>query len=745
MRDPRYGAHDGAQLRRVAARVRRAPTTPTCDGTAERVRAGGRAPAARGAGRPPRPGGAGARRGGQVPPPPPAARPAAPGRRDAHGDQAVLGDEPAGGRVGAAAGPLVRRGDLRRGLADPAGAGRLGDLARPTRSSSPVTSGSCRRPASSPPPSTTRGSRTDDDALTEGFESVLDVLTAALPTRRLSWHYRSLDERLVAFANEQMYDGSLVTFPGTGTDAGACASSRSTAPASVAAGRGGHRVDRGRGRPGRRARARARPHPAARVARRHRPRHQARHPDRRGRCAGRCADAPTGVGDFFDEDRPERFFVKNLERVQGDERDAIILSIGYGKTPHGRVLHRFGPLNLEGGERRLNVAITRARRRMTVVSSLLAADLDPARLKARGAVMLRDFLAYAADGRPSRRRVADEAGRERVATRPAARPPARPSCRTGTAGRRGDPLRADFARRLREAGLVVHEAYGSAGHPHRPRGRGPAPPAARCSSPSRPTGPATPRCPAPATATGCASSSWQARVAARARVDDRPVPRPGPRRRPGARRGPAARVRRRSVEASAPAPSPDASPTGQRAEARRPSPQPQAVAEEHRPTPARGDRSTAEGTATSGTAERGADGRPSAEPAAPTGRATEAPKRPARANAGPRSCQPEQTTRRHRRRLGRAHRRPGPRPMAARAAAPALGHRLTAATQRDEQKAPAPPGSAPSCACCGADRRYAVPRWCRSGRTASGVADLAQQHDALVGAASLLVPWRSVP
>ena len=59
---------------------------------------------------------------------------------------------------------------------------------------------------------------------------------------------------------------------------------------------------------------------------------------------------------------PERFFVKNLERVQGDERDAIILSIGYGKTPHGRVLHRFGPLNLEGGERRLNVAITRARR-----------------------------------------------------------------------------------------------------------------------------------------------------------------------------------------------------------------------------------------------------------------------------------------------------------------------------------------------------------------------------------------------
>ena len=93
--------------------------------------------------------------------------------------------------------------------------------------------------------------------------------------------------------------------------------------------------------------------------------------------------------------RDERFFVKNLERVQGDERDAIILSIGYGKTPHGRVLHRFGPLNIEGGERRLNVAITRARCRMTVVSALRAVDLDPSRLKARGALMLRDFLAYA--------------------------------------------------------------------------------------------------------------------------------------------------------------------------------------------------------------------------------------------------------------------------------------------------------------------------------------------------------------
>ena len=160
-----------------------------------------------------------------------------------------------------------------------------------------------------------------------------------------------------------------------------------------------------------------------------------------------------GIADFFDLEGAERFFVKNLERVQGDERDAIILSIGYGKTPHGRMLHRFGPLNLAGGERRLNVAITRARRRMTVVSSFTAADLEPTRLKARGAVMLRDFLLYAADG----------------GSQPARQTPAIPSPPP-------DPLVEELASRLRAEGLVVHPGYGTSGQrldlavedPHRP-------------------------------------------------------------------------------------------------------------------------------------------------------------------------------------------------------------------------------------------------------------------------------------
>lgn len=102
------------------------------------------------------------------------------------------------------------------------------------------------------------------------------------------------------------------------------------------------------------------------------------------------------LGEFFDESGHEAFFVKNLERVQGDERDAIILSVGYGKNDAGRLLYRFGPLNQEGGERRLNVAITRAKERMTLVSSFTHLDMDPERSSAKGVELLRAYLEYCA-------------------------------------------------------------------------------------------------------------------------------------------------------------------------------------------------------------------------------------------------------------------------------------------------------------------------------------------------------------
>jgi very-short-patch-repair endonuclease len=85
----------------------------------------------------------------------------------------------------------------------------------------------------------------------------------------------------------------------------------------------------------------------------------------------------------------------NLERVQGDERDAIMLSVGYGKNADGKMLYRFGPINNEGGERRLNVAVTRAKRRMTLISSFSASDMDPQRTTSEGAKLLRLYLQYA--------------------------------------------------------------------------------------------------------------------------------------------------------------------------------------------------------------------------------------------------------------------------------------------------------------------------------------------------------------
>ncbi len=232
-------------------------------------------------------------------------------------------------------------------------------------------------------------------ALTSGYESILDVLSAGLGdgrVRSLTWHYRSRDERLIAFSNAWVYDNSLTTFPGvTGKD---CLSHELVAqqPSIV----------------GQEISVTAEVERVVALILEHaalRPRESLgvitmgiKHAERievalRERLRGR-----TDLEAFFDESRTEKFFAKNLERVQGDERDAIILSIGYGKTPAGRLPYRFGPLLQDGGHRRLNVAITRARSRMTLVSSFSHHDMDPARSSAEGVKMLRAYLQYAASG-----------------------------------------------------------------------------------------------------------------------------------------------------------------------------------------------------------------------------------------------------------------------------------------------------------------------------------------------------------
>ena len=102
---------------------------------------------------------------------------------------------------------------------------------------------------------------------------------------------------------------------------------------------------------------------------------------------------------FFHSHPHEPFFVKNLENVQGDERDVIFISVGYGPDANGYIAMNFGPLSSEGGERRLNVLISRAKQRCEVFASLRADNIDLARVTGRGVRAFKTFLQFAESGR----------------------------------------------------------------------------------------------------------------------------------------------------------------------------------------------------------------------------------------------------------------------------------------------------------------------------------------------------------
>jgi len=279
----------------------------------------------------------------------------------------------------------------------------------------------------------------DDESLVSfgaGFESILDALRPLLPTAPLAWHYRSRDERLVAFSNSRIYGGALTTFPGVLTDdclrhvvvaQGPEAGQEVSVTAEVL-----KVVELIL------EHARTRPSESLGVIAL-----GVRHAERidaalRQALAGDPALAEDGALEaFFGEDRAEPFFVKNLERVQGDERDAIILSIGYGKHRDGRMRYQWGPLLRDGGERRLNVAATRAKHRLTVVSSFSSHDVDPDRVTKAGARLLADYLEYASTGGTA--------------------PPA-------SGGTELNPFEADVRDRLAACGITVVPQYGVGGY-----------------------------------------------------------------------------------------------------------------------------------------------------------------------------------------------------------------------------------------------------------------------------------------
>jgi len=235
------------------------------------------------------------------------------------------------------------------------------------------------------------------DAL-EPLESVLEeAIASGIPQRSLLWHYRSRDERLIEFSNRRSYGAKLQTFPAArrahpnlgvefrfvgGTyDRAGTATNRKEAEAVVAEIRRRLLTDN-------------------------------------GASANRSIGVVTFsvaqqslVQDLLDEaldtdaklrermaaaaEAGEEVFVKNLENVQGDERATMLFSICYGRDTSGALHHNFGPLNLAGGERRLNVAVSRAREKVVVFSSVRASELDPRKCTSKGAQDLRDYLAFA--------------------------------------------------------------------------------------------------------------------------------------------------------------------------------------------------------------------------------------------------------------------------------------------------------------------------------------------------------------
>ncbi len=236
----------------------------------------------------------------------------------------------------------------------------------------------------------------DDDLNASDLESILGLCVAqGMSQRMLRWHYRSRHHSLIAVSNREFYDSHLFVVP---------------SPTTITARHGLHFrpvkggvFDRG-GTATNRVEARAVAEAVIEHAR--------RYPKQSLGIGAFSVSQRDAIRDelevlqrehvelssFFSTGRPEPFFVKNLENIQGDERDVIFISVGYARDASGYLAMNFGPLSSQGGERRLNVLISRARERCEVFSSITADDIDLQRAKSKGAASFQVFLRYAATG-----------------------------------------------------------------------------------------------------------------------------------------------------------------------------------------------------------------------------------------------------------------------------------------------------------------------------------------------------------
>ncbi len=249
---------------------------------------------------------------------------------------------------------------------------------------------------------------TEEEPEVEDMESILDeCLVAGLPSTFLSWHYRSRHESLIAFSNEKYYGNRLATFPAA-SDSANLGVSFVHVPEGVYDRRGSRtNIAEGKAIIACLERRFADPqlaHKSVGIVTFSQTQKEliedlleemrAAHPE---------------FEELFNEKLAEPPFVKNLENVQGDERDAILFSVGYGPDKDGKFAMNFGPLNQTGGERRLNVAITRAKEQVIVFSSIHGSQIDLSRTSAVGAAHLKAFLDYAEKGMRKQAAYADDA------------------------------------------------------------------------------------------------------------------------------------------------------------------------------------------------------------------------------------------------------------------------------------------------------------------------------------------------
>lgn len=237
----------------------------------------------------------------------------------------------------------------------------------------------------------------EEEGIADNIESILHLCKNSFETKMLKWHYRSRHESLISVSNQEFYNNDLYVFPSPNKESEDLGLKFEYDPNTIyARGDGTNNIKE-----------------AENVV------------EYTFNCFRKWGDSRSlGIGTFnlkqrntimdilekklkdnpdlepfFNDKGEEGFFVKNLENIQGDERDIILISIGYGKDQNNKLSLSFGPLNKEGGERRLNVLITRAKKQCVVFSNFKSSEMHTSEKTPRGVEALKTFLYYAENGK----------------------------------------------------------------------------------------------------------------------------------------------------------------------------------------------------------------------------------------------------------------------------------------------------------------------------------------------------------